>query len=123
MWLMPILLLLVFAIGSSSAYAHSSPSAGLEVSVGGHQVPDEDVQSPVQVSAASADESGAPCDCPGGHCVCNVDCLAMCATVAAIADTIVIDFFPARSTVPLGRMMFSAEWIPNRDFDPPRPIA
>jgi hypothetical protein len=122
-WLMPILLLLISVIGSANVYAHSSPSAGLEASGGGHQALEGDVQSPIQVSAASAVESRAPCDCPAGHCVCNADCLAMCATTAAIADTIAFDFFPVRSTVLLERMKFSAEWIPNRDFDPPRPTA
>lgn len=123
LWLMPILLLLMSVIGSANAYAHASPAAGLEESVTGYQTLDEDVQSDVQVSAASADESGAPCDCPGGHCTCNVDCLAMCATTAAIADTVVFDFPPAGSIITIEKMTFSANRIPNRDFDPPRPIA
>ena len=120
---MPILLLLVSVIGSANAYAHSSASTGLEASVGDHQALDEGVQPDIQVSVASADESGAPCDCPGGHCTCNFDCLAMCATTAAIADSAAFDFSPAGSMITFEKMTFSANRIPNRDFDPPRRTA
>jgi hypothetical protein len=121
-WFMPVLLL-IFLIGSATAYAHAQPSAGLEASTGEPQTLDEGVQSDIQVSAASADESGAPCDCPGGHCTCNVDCLAMCATTVAFIDTIAFDFSPAGSVIPLEKMKFSIGWTPNRDFDPPRRTA
>ncbi|MDB5392867.1 MAG: hypothetical protein JWM91_373 [Rhodospirillales bacterium] len=120
---MPVLLLLISVIGSANAYAHSSASTGLEASTGGNQTLDEDAQSDIQVDASSADESGAPCDCPGGHCACNVDCLAMCATTAATGDTIAFDFFPARAMIPLETMKFSIRSVPNTDFDPPRPIS
>jgi hypothetical protein len=122
-WFMPILLLLISVIGSANAYAHSSPSAGLEAAAGEHQALDEGVQSHDQVSVASADESGAPCECPGGHCTCNVDCLAMCAATAAIADNVAFDIFPGRSAIALETMNFSAGWVPKTDFDPPRPTA
>ncbi len=122
-WLMPILLLLISVVGSTNAYAHSSQSALLESTAAEHQALDDGVQSDIQVSAASADESGAPCDCPGGHCTCNFDCLAMCATTAAIADTVVFDFSSTGSIITIEKMTFSANRIANRDFDPPRPIA
>jgi hypothetical protein len=119
-WLMPILLLLISVIGSANAYAHSSASTSLEASAGEHQALDEGVQSDIQVNATSMDESRAPCECPGGHCTCNIDCLAMCAATAAIADTVAFGFFPVRPMIALEKMSFFAGWVPDTDFDPPR---
>ena len=122
-WLIPFFLLLISVIGSANAYAHSSASSGLEAATAEHQALDEGIQSSIQASVASAGESGGPCDCPGGHCICNVDCLAMCAATAAIADIVAFDLFPARSMIALEKMNFAARWVPNTDLDPPRPIA
>ena len=119
---MPILLLLISAIGSGTAYAHHGPSSGLEAMASG-PVRERAIPSAVQVSVSSADESGEPCDCPGGHCTCNVDCLAMCAATAAIANTIAFDALPVRSMIAIETVAFPASWVPIRDFDPPRPIA
>ena len=118
-WLVPVLLLLIALIGSGNADAHSSLSSGLETTAAEH----EDGENYVQVSVISADETGEPCDCPGGHCTCNVDCLAMCAATPAIAGVIVFDFVPVRAKIALETVNFSASWVPIRDFDPPRLIA
>jgi hypothetical protein len=88
-----------------------------------HEVRDGGIPSDIQVSVISADESGAPCDCPGGHCTCNVDCLAMCAVASAITNTIAFDVLPSRSMVAIETVTFPSSWVPIGDFDPPRPIA
>lgn len=120
---MPILLLLVSAIGSGTAHAHSSLSSGLEATASEHEALEDGTPSDVQVSVTPADESGEPCDCPGGHCTCNVDCLAMCAATVAIAEIIAFDVAPARSMIAIETMSFDVSWVPIRDFDPPRPVA
>jgi hypothetical protein len=121
-WLMPILLLLISVIGSGNAYAHHSLSSGLQATASEHEVWEGGIPSDVQVSVILADESGEPCDCPGGHCTCNVNCFAMCAATSAITNTIVFDVLPSRSMVAIETVTIPSSWIPIGDFDPPRPF-
>jgi len=119
LWLIPAFLFLISVIGSANAHAHSvGPVTAQSVAE-----EDQDSSLPAVQACSPGGESGAPCDCPGGHCACTVDCLAMCAATAVAADLIAIDFLAARLPVAPKKDDFSAGWIPYGDIDPPRPIA
>jgi hypothetical protein len=105
-WLIPILVLLALVGWSPVALAHP-----------GH------VHARTSGAAAVAADTKTPCDCPGGHCVCDADCLAKCAATIAVFDAATFWQAPGRLVFEPERNVPVAEWSPRADHDPPRPSA
>jgi hypothetical protein len=123
----PLVLLVTVVFGAGTADAHPchENAAFTQIQMPpSHILPADTVQ--VEVKAAMLHASLVPdgrCHCPSGHATCGAHCLAQCAAAAAIAETAVFEFSPARLLIAPGIVHFGAHWTPTADIDPPRPMA
>lgn len=123
-WLMPIFVLLALLAGSSAASAHPGHGHGDSVHRINAGFATTSVR-PVDAAARTSrlSETGAPCDCPGDHCNCSIDCLAFCSAASAIVDDASLQFLPARPIFAPMPAKAGVGWTPGADPDPPRPSA
>jgi hypothetical protein len=112
---------LAIAIGSPSAFAHEHSNRALSAVA---ENSNASVESRSEVTVADrSSETGKPCDCPGGHCACTVDCAAACAAAAIVSDGVNFQLSRIPPVFELAAADEIAGLMPNVDLDPPRPIA
>jgi hypothetical protein len=121
LWLIPVMAFLAIALGSPCAFAHERSDRALS-GVAENSNASAEFRSEITVSDQSS-ETGKPCDCPGGHCACTVDCAAACAAAVILSDGVNFQLSwvpPAFELAPADEI---AGLMPNVDLDPPRPVA
>jgi hypothetical protein len=109
------------AVGSPSAFAHEYSDRAL-MAVPENSNASAEFASDITVARQSS-ETGTPCDCPGGHCACTIDCAAACAAAVIVSDGSNFQLSWVPPAFELAAADEIAGLMPNVDLDPPRPIA